>query len=136
MRPEAGARRGAGLLAVAFALALSLPGSLLAAPGERPTIFTQVHSGLVQTIGAAADFQIQLPGDPAVWRRVPASESPNVTFLGGEVIPSPGRIPETKAIYLFAYRVTGPGPVTVTLVARPAAPIPPGDRFELQLQAQ
>ena len=104
-------------------------------PDPRPTIFTQVHDQRVQSITSGNRFEVQLPGAPAVWRRDPKSESRNLEFLGQTRFPSPNRIPETSGIQAFAYRVTAPGPVTLTLTSDPPAPLPKGGTFNLLLQA-
>lgn len=104
-------------------------------PDPRPTVFTQVHDKLVQSVTAGNRFQVQLPGAPAVWRREPKSESPNLKFLGLTRFPSPNRIPETSDIQSFEYQITAPGPVTLTLTSEPPAPLPKGGTFSLLLQA-
>ncbi len=150
-------RAGLRVVAAAFALGGLLIGATYgAAPPEpagsvHPYIFTQQHRDALwwwngtwrpQTVSPGSRLQVQLPGDPVRWvSRVGRDCRPTgtaatlplraqVTLTGSSTLPNAGRIPGTKRLYVFDYRVTGLGVAAVCLRPEPATPegigLPPG----------
>lgn len=69
--------------------------------------------------GASVQIQLpgnQLPGEQAQWSVGSVS---NVTPGRVEVIPNPGRIPDTNVMYLFSFATDQPGQATITMQAKP-----------------
>lgn len=101
---------------------------------ERPYVFTQTSQGRLADVPVGALVQVQLPGDPSVWRirHVSAEDRqeglppttrprlvPNVVGRAASIIPSPGRIPGSESIYQFDFVVRAPGMTTIVLQADP-----------------
>ena len=107
--------------------------------GAQPYIFTQAHSGHSQSVQSGAALQVQLPGNPALWR-FDSQASKNISFLGASPTFSPGRIPQTEALYNFNFVLTG-GEQAIIVIRTDELPpdleeTVPGGVFSLSLDVE
>lgn len=109
-------------LSMLFALAAPLAartdppaGAAAAAPAEEAPppvsdlyVFTPAHAGRRQIVEVGTRVEIQLPGEPGVWRLHLVS-SPAVVASGPpRVVPNAGRVAGAASLYLFDFEVRGP----------------------------
>jgi hypothetical protein len=74
-----------------------------------------------QQVPRGTSVQIQLPGNqlPGAPNQWSVGSVFNVTPGRVEVIPNPGRIPDTNLMYLFSFATDQPGQATITMQAKP-----------------
>ena len=90
----------------------------------------------IQTIPSGSIVEIQLPGDPSVWKA--SFVSPGIEPLGvPRILDSPGRIEGAGTIYRFRYLLTTGGiKATITFTESPPFVSKPAGKFTYTIDAR
>lgn len=122
LRPFAAAACACALLTLAPPLpalteppAKPVPTAGAAAPAEEAApsvsntyVFTSAHNGEKQLVEVGTRLQIQLPGEPGVWRLHLISAPAIVAAGPPRILPNAGRVGGAASLYLFDFDVQGP----------------------------
>lgn len=99
-----------------------------------PPQISSIGQCLPQTVAVGADVEIQLPGTPSGWKLV--SALPNLRIVSGKRVRSPDRIEGTSEVYIFVFRVTGPGMATIRMRESPPLISAPVGTFTYTIHAR